>query len=83
MPALRPSQTSREEREWREFERLVAAIAKFLGPKGAVVRSPDRLRDTDTGKLREVDVSIRFRVGTDELLVTMECRKRKTRADVT
>jgi Restriction endonuclease len=62
--------------EWREFEQLVARIEKTLAPKGAVVRSPDRVKDLFTGQDREVDASIRFKIGTVLILITVECRKR-------
>jgi hypothetical protein len=61
---------------WREFECLVARIERDLAPRGAVVRSPDRIRDLLTGSLREVDASIRFKVGSSPILITVECRRR-------
>jgi hypothetical protein len=62
--------------EWREFEQLVARIEQTLAPQGAVVTSPDRVKDLYTGQDREVDATIRFRVGTVPILITVECRKR-------
>lgn len=52
-------------------------------PKGAVVRSPDRLRSLVTNRLREVDASIKVKLGTADVIVTVECRKRKASQDVT
>ena len=69
--------------EWREFEKLVARIERALAPKGAVIKSPDRIRDIYTGSLREVDASIRYRVGTTPILITVECRKRDAIQDDT
>lgn len=69
--------------EWREFERLVARIERAASPRGAEVKSPDRIRDLTTGQMREVDASIRFRVGTAEVLITVECRKRGRKDDDT
>jgi hypothetical protein len=68
---------------WREFELLVAAIEERLAPKGASVKSPDKIRDLDSGKEREVDASIRFKIGTVDILLTVECRKRGSVSDVT
>lgn len=68
--------------KWREFEVLVARIEEWLGPKGAKVKSPDKLRDRITGQMREVDASIRFQVGSAPILVTVECRDRKKTEDV-
>jgi hypothetical protein len=62
--------------EWRKFELLISRIEAALAPKGAVVRSPDRIPDKVTGQLREVDASIRLQVGTTPILVTIECRDR-------
>ncbi len=72
-----------EDPDWRQFERLVALIESEAGPRGAKVVSPDRIRDIDTGQLREVDASIRFRAGTVDILITIECRKRGRKADDT
>jgi hypothetical protein len=73
----------RQDPEWREFERLVARIEADAGPRGMIVTSPDRIRCNVTGRLREVDASIRSRIGTAEMLITIECRRRATIQDVT
>ena len=73
----------RQDPEWREFERLVARIEADAGPRGIVVASPDRIRCKVTGRLREVDASIRSRIGTAEMLITIECRRRVAMQDVT
>jgi hypothetical protein len=73
----------RRDPEWREFERLIARIEADAGPHGLVVTSPDRLRCKVTGRLREVNASIRAKVGTTEMLVTIECRRRSKIQDVT
>lgn len=69
--------------EWREFERIVSRIEQEAGPLGIQVKSPDRIRSIITGRLREVDVSIRSKVGTSDVLITVECRRRKPKQDVT
>jgi hypothetical protein len=69
--------------EWKEFEQLVARIERLLVPKGAVVKSPDHIPDLITGSLREVDASIRMKVGSSDLLMTIECRRRKGTEDDT
>ena len=68
--------------EWREFEKLVARIEKDAGPAGVAVKSPDRVRCKTTGRLREVDATVRSVAGTSNILVTIECRKQKHRQDV-
>jgi len=69
--------------EWRLFEELVARLERAAAPRHATVKSPDRIRDQQTGKLREVDASIKFRTGFEDILITIECRKRKRKADDT
>ena len=69
--------------DWREFERLVARIEADAGPHGMVVTSPDRIKCKVTGKKREVDASIRCKVGTVDMLITIECRRRSAVQDVT
>lgn len=73
----------RRNQQWREFERLVARIEADADPHGIVVKSPDRVRCKDTGRLREVDATIRSKIGSSELLVTIECRDRSKVQDVT
>ncbi|MGP0057900.1 MAG: restriction endonuclease [Beijerinckiaceae bacterium] len=69
--------------QWREFEQLVARIEADAGPLGMTVTSPDHILCRTTGRRREVDASIRTLVGTSEVLVTIECRRRSKRQDVT
>jgi hypothetical protein len=71
-------------RAGRELELLVAALEDTIGSlDGIRVESPARLRDLDTDQVREVDVAIRARHGTHELLIVMECRDRAAPGDVT
>lgn len=67
----------------REFERLVARIEAAVAPLGATITSPDRLSDHTTGHLREVDATVRYRLGTSDVLIVIECRKRSRTQDVT
>lgn len=73
----------RTDPEWREFERLIARIETDARDSGVIVTSPDHIRCTLTGALREVDASIRQVVGSVSRLITIECRKRRGRQDVT
>lgn len=68
---------------WREFEKLVGRIEQALAGNNVSVRSPDRIPSLVTGRKREVDASLRARIGSAELLITIECRKRKAGQDVT
>ena len=62
---------------WREFEQLVARIEESLAPTGAKVTSPDRVKDLVSGRLREVDASIRYNVGSAHILLPLEGRTRR------
>src|SRR5712691_8217782 len=73
----------KKSKEWREFEKLVARIERAASPRGAVVTSPDRVRDLTTGQMREVDATVRSKVGTTEVLITVECRRRGRKDDDT
>ena len=77
------ARSARRDAEWREFERMIARIEADAGPSGMIVKSPDRIRSKVTGRLREVDASIRYRIGSAEVLITIECRRRKNIQDVT
>jgi hypothetical protein len=70
-------------KKWRELEQLVEKIEAQLGPIGATVKSPDHIPDIITNKLREVDISIRYFVGSTPFLMIVECRDRNRKADVT
>lgn len=70
-------------KKWRNFEEVVARIEHLLAPQGAVVKSPDRIPDKVTGRMREVDGSIRFTVGSSPILITIECRDRSNESDDT
>ena len=63
-----------KKRRGREFEELVTRIETTLAPAGAKVKSPDLIRDLVTGRLREVDASIRIPEGESTRLITVECR---------
>jgi hypothetical protein len=67
--------------DWREFEKLVARIERAIGPIGAAVWSPDYIRDSVTGELREVDASIRTKRDGPPIRV-LECRDRAKVEDV-
>jgi hypothetical protein len=67
--------------EWREFEKLAARIERALSPIGAVVKAGDWIKNNLTGRKRQVDVSIRYSIGTVPILITVECRKRRHKQD--
>ncbi|RPJ77122.1 MAG: hypothetical protein EHM20_06585 [Alphaproteobacteria bacterium] len=60
----------------RSFEELIAIIESHSTPLGAVVKSPDKIVDKTTGQLREVDATIRHKIGSASILIAIECRDR-------
>lgn len=68
--------------ESKQFELLVARIEEAAAPRGALVTSPDRIRDATSGQMREADATIRFKIGTVPVLILVECRKRGRAEDV-
>lgn len=68
--------------EAKEFEDLVARIEQIAAPKRATVKARDRILNAVTGRYQEVDVSIRYRIGTVDVLITIECRKHRRKSDV-
>lgn len=71
------------ERKGRTLERLVELLERVLGGLELKVTSPDWIPDRDTGEPREVDVSVRGRLGGSDILVILEARDRQSKQDVT
>lgn len=70
-------------REGREFEKLIAVLEKGLGGADIKITSPDYIEDKATGEKREVDISLKGKIGSHEILVIIECRDRRNKQDVT
>ncbi len=65
------------EREGRWLEQLVSLLEQFADETGAVFESPGFINSPDPGeRQREIDVLVRRKVGTVEILVLIECRDR-------
>lgn len=57
------------------FQNLVAALERaLLNERDAVLDSPKRLRDKDTGRLREHDIVITWKQEHHEIVSAIECR---------
>ena len=68
--------------EWRNLELLVQKIESVLLPEGAIIKSPDHIFDKVGKETREVDVSIRMKIGSADILILIECRNRNKAQDV-
>jgi hypothetical protein len=65
--------------EWREFERLVAAVQRALDPKASITWD-DQI--PDSRGVRQVDVHLESRVGTAAVRVLIECRRYEKKVGV-
>src|SRR3546814_10519877 len=68
--------TTRLQRLGRSLELLVLRIKQHQSPQ-AKVRSPDFVRDVDTGEQREIDVGIHIPTESGETFIAVECRDRR------
>lgn len=67
--------------KWKKFEELVTKIQKDLSPN-AIVTPNDKIKGHITGRMRQVDVSIRQQVGQFNILIAIDCKDRSVPVDV-
>lgn len=60
----------------REWEVLVAQLEQLFAGSGFRVQSPENIRSAQTGNIVKVDVTVRGRVGSQDVLIAFECRDR-------
>jgi hypothetical protein len=70
-------------RKGRDLEKVISLLEGALQQSGIQLKSPDFLPDKDTGMQREVDISLRGRIGSSDILAIIECRDRDATQDVT
>src|SRR5690242_19195938 len=70
-------------RKGRDLEVLVRDLERFLSDTPVEIRSPEHFTGRLSGIRREVDVTVRGKVGSLPVLAMIECRKRGTPSDVT
>jgi hypothetical protein len=63
-------------RKGRNFEEVVKLIEETIAGEKIEVKSPDYIPDKDTGQPREVDISLRGKIGSSNVLIIIECRDR-------
>jgi len=69
-------------RKGRALEILVEDLERLLADQSLEIKSPDFIYHEITKKSREVDVSIKGKVGSHQFLIVLECRDRKNPQDV-
>jgi len=70
-------------RKGRDLEILVKNIESIISKDDVAVKSPDYIYGVVSKRNREVDVSLRSKIGSVEILVIIECRKRGRIQDLT
>ena len=60
--------------KWKQFEELVAKIQRDLAGSNATVVHDDKIMGKRTGIERQIDVSIRQRVGQYDILIVIDCK---------
>ena len=70
-------------RQGRNFEKLISILEKGLSRPNICIKSPDFFIDRITNTKREVDISIRQKIGNLEIVTVVECRDRQAIEDVT
>lgn len=73
---------SKMPRRTNDFQQLIALIHRQLAPSGSTVTESHMVRDSTTGDLREVDVSIEYELAGVPVRLLIECRDRGRPADV-
>ena len=66
---------------WKEFEDLVERLQRSFHP-GAVVTRNDHVRGRNSQSLRQIDISIRQKVGIHDILIIIDCKKRSRKIDI-
>jgi hypothetical protein len=72
---------SSEEPKWKIFEKLVAGVQKELAPN-ATIKHDDQIWGQDSDTYRQVDISIRNKVGQFDLLIGIDCKDYKRPVDI-
>lgn len=65
-----------------DFQRLIAAIEGQLAPLGAVVTESKLIKEKSSDTEREIDIAIESNVGPHRVLIAVECRDQRRRADL-
>lgn len=68
-------------KKWQKFEKLAAEIQSKLSPESTVIHN-DKIRGNITGAIRQIDISIRTKVGQFEMLIVIDCKDYKNPVDV-
>jgi hypothetical protein len=66
---------------WKEFEAIVARLQRTFNKAGTVT-CDEKIRGKISGRPRQIDICIRTTIGTENVLIIVECRKLNRKVDV-
>lgn len=69
------------EHKWQRFEKIVAEIQQELAPN-AIVTHDDKIMGHITETLRQVDVTVRQRIGQYNMLIAIDCKDYKRAVNI-
>lgn len=70
-----------ENPKWREFELLAASIQKKLAPEATVTHN-DSVMGKRSHTKRQIDISVRQKIGQYDLFIAVDCKDYKRRVDI-
>lgn len=68
-------------KSWKEFEEAVELIYRKFH-KNASVKRDDKIMGKVSGQMRQIDVSVKHRLGITDLLLIVECKRHGRKIDV-
>lgn len=74
-------ETSESEKNWKDFEELIYSIYKKIEPL-ADVKHNDFIIGLESNTPRQIDISIRSKIANHEILIIIQAKKTKKRADI-
>src|SRR4051794_38934892 len=66
---------------WQEFEALVERLHRGLH-RGAKITRDDRILGVNSRCKRQIDIAIRHKVGPNDILIIVECKRRSRKVDI-
>ena len=72
--------TSKQPKQWRQFEEFVASIQRQLAPK-ATVQHDERIVGK-SGVARQIDVTVREHIGQYQMFIAIDCKNWRRPVDI-
>lgn len=75
------NQVMSSEPKWRRFEKLVAQVQQELAPN-ALVTHNDQIKGYESEMLRQIDITVKQKIGQYDMLIAIDCKDYQTPVDV-